>query len=102
MKAKDAKQIVEDLNGTLYPEIETEVLKHLDVYVEADSSGMVTLSFHSATDLREVSRLSLFQIIKRSVSESDDSRNQTELADGLECIAEWLRKDAKRLKTGTD
>lgn len=96
MKPKEAADLVEHLKGELYREIEEEAIRDHMCYDLVPSSRDVHIDFRGV-DFKVFRTDSLLAHCKESMSNSDDPRNQIELAEGLESIVKWLRKDAKRL-----
>lgn len=97
MKPKEAVELVEHLKSELYREIEEEAIRDYMYYDLVPSSRDVHIDFRGV-DFKVFRTDSLLAHCKWSMENSDDPRNQIELAEGLESIAKWLRKDAKRLE----
>lgn len=96
MNAEDSKRLIDDIRFALYDEIEKEVIKNLWPSISLDHNDQPFLYFYDDNG-NPLGDLNLFSVVKESMSNSDDSRNQSELADALEKIVKWLRKDAARL-----
>lgn len=96
MKPNEAVKLVEHLKSELYREIEEEAIRDHMYYELVPSSRDVHIDF-LGVDFKVFRTDSLLAHCKWSMANSDDSRNQIELAQGLESIAKWLRRDAERL-----